>query len=186
MGRRVLLNRPTRPLTATPGAMVKALKAVVSAVFAAVLLAGCAGPSAEQEEHVDVTGRPGLEQVVARYEQMQQRIRDRLDAELGPFAWEQPRPESRSPCGAHDSEGVRMFMAVWTFDGNVPDRDWPRARDIVTTVAAEYGFTTAGMQIATPGHHRTTAADPTLDALFDFRTQVNTLMQVTTGCHPAT
>lgn len=189
MGRRVVLNRPTRP--PAPAAVARAtVSAVVGAVSAAVLLAGCAvawGPSSDQEEQVDVVvvGRPGLEQVVARYEEMQQRIRDRLDAELGPFAWEQPRPESRSPCGAQASDGVRVFMAVWRFDGNVPDQDWPRAHDIVTAVAAEYGFTTTGMQIDTPGHHRTTAADSTLDALFDFRTQVNTLMQVTTGCHPA-
>jgi hypothetical protein len=75
-------------------------------------------------------------------------------------------------------------MAAWRFDGSVPDGDWPRVRDIATTVAAEYGFTATGMQIDTPGHHRTTAGDPALGALFDFRTQVNTIMQVTTGCHP--
>jgi hypothetical protein len=78
-----------------------------------------------------------------------------------------------------------MFLAAWRFDDHIPDQDWPRARDIVSATAAEYGLTTLGMQIDTPGHHRTTAADPALGALVDIRNQVNTIMPVSTGCHPA-
>ncbi len=139
----------------------------------------------EQVDVVDVAERAGLAEVVTRYEQMQQAIRERLDAELGPFAWEQSRPDSRSPCGANGPGGDRMYLGAWRFDGHIPDQDWPRARDIVLGAAAEYGFTTPGMQIDTRGQHRTTVADPALGALVDFRTQVNTILQVSTGCHPA-
>jgi hypothetical protein len=142
----------------------------------------------EQEElvePVDLAARPALEQVVARYEEMQQRVRDRLDAELGPFAWEQRDEPSRSLCGAEAPGADRVYMGSWRIAGGVPDRDWPRARDILLGTATEYGFTAPGMAIDAPGNHRTTAADPALGALFDFRTQVDAVMRVTTGCHLA-
>jgi Lipoprotein confined to pathogenic Mycobacterium len=133
-----------------------------------------------------LSARPRLEDVVARYEVMQQRIRDRLDAELGPFGWYRVREESPSSCGydfPYELGGRTVIMAPWGFDAPVPDADWPRAQEIVAAVAAEYGFVTAGADVGPPGHHLTGGIDPDLGASYEFGSQVFTSIDVTTGCH---
>jgi len=103
--------------------------------------------------------RPRTGEMVARYEQMQQRIRDQLDAELGPFPWQVRSEGDRTGCGGEfaDSAGVVVYLPRWGFEGGIPDADWPRAKQIVTEITAEYGFTTATLQIDRTGDHETSA-----------------------------
>lgn len=161
----------------------------------AVLLAGCGlqpsdSPADLSEEdrvnrQAELAARPSLEAVVARYEQMQATIRDRLDAELGPFDWRIVREGDEGTCAGTfpGMGGVTRNLPPWGFDAGIPDADWPRAEQIITETVTEYGFETPTLQIDEPGRHKTTAADVELGAQFDFGTQVNTTMQVTTGCH---
>lgn len=74
-------------------------------------------------------------------------------------------------------------MPPWGFDAGIPDAVWPRAKQIITEITAEYGFETPTLQIDEPGRHRTTGADLELGAHYEFVTEINTVMQVTTGCH---
>jgi hypothetical protein len=129
--------------------------------------------------------RPRTGEVVARYEQMQQRIRDQLDSELGPFPWQVRSEGDRAGCGGEfaGSPGVVVYLPRWGFEGGIPDADWPRAKQIVTDITAEYGFTTATLQIDRAGDHETSAADEALGAQYNFATQANTSIAVTTGCH---
>lgn len=158
------------------------------------LLGGCGSPGARTEEPMDpraeLASRPSSEEVVARYEEMQQRIRDRIDAEIGPFGWYRVRDTSFSTCGfdfPHDLGGQTVGIGPWGFDSGIPDADWPRAQQAITEITAEYGFTELGVQINAPGRHKTTGADPVLGAYYEFGTEINTTMQITTGCHrPAT
>jgi hypothetical protein len=123
---------------------------------------------------------------------MLQRIRDRLDTELSPITWYEADPPSRGTCGGDfpgHFGGRTTNSPLWVFNGNIPDDQWPRAQRIVVDITAEYGFATAGPQIDTPatpdtpGRHTTHGIDTTLDAYYEFSTNVNTIIQVTSGCH---
>ena len=129
--------------------------------------------------------RPTSAQMVTRYEEMQKKIRDQLDAAIGPFPWRSDDPGDRAGCGGDFTNrgGVVVYLPRWEFTGNIRDADWPRAKEIITTVTAQYGMTTPTLQIDEAGRHTTTGVDPDLGANYDFGTQRNTTMQVTTGCH---
>lgn len=160
-------------------------------LLALAVLAGCAGvgdvpPEERMNAETELRSRASLEDTLARYERMQQDVRDRLDAAIGPFAWEQQREGAESTCGfdfPQELGGRNVFMAPWGFDGAIPDDEWPRAAQIITDTTAEYGFTAADLQLDQPGYHILSGIDTTLGASYDFGTEVNTTMQVTTGCH---
>ena len=164
----------------------------LAAALTTALATGCTtegpamDPAAQPDPAAQLAARPSSQQIVTRYEQMEQRIRDRLDAEIGPFVWEVKRNGEQGGCGANfpNLGGVTTYLPSWGFDGNIADADWPRAKQIVTQIIAEYGFTSPTLQIDKPGQHETSAADLALGAQFDLGTKVNTTMQTTTGCHP--
>ncbi len=152
------------------------------------LLTACTGPSPQEERmnaEAELAARPTSEAILDRYSEMQQRIRDTLDTELGPFDWSVRRDGAEGTCGGEFSGigGRNVYMAPWGFDSNIPDDQWPRARQIFADIAAEYGFVPAGLQIDEPGRHSTNGVDEALGAQYRFGTNVNTTMQITTGCH---
>lgn len=132
-----------------------------------------------------LAARPTSAQIVARYDEMQKKIRDRLDTAIGPFEWKIVRDGDNTGCGGNFSNlnGIVVFMKPWGFDSPIPDTNWPRAEQIITSITTQYGFTAPTLQIDQPGHHETTATDPSLGANYRFGTQINTTMQITTGCH---
>lgn len=133
----------------------------------------------------ELAARPTSEQIVGRYSEMQQRIRDTLDTELGPFNWYLAGAGTESTCGGEFSAlgGRNIFMDPWASDASISDDQWPRARQIFADIAAGYGFTPAGVQIDEPGRHSTNGVDTALGAQYSFGTNLNTSMQITTGCH---
>ena len=172
--------------------------AVVLTALLALLGVGCGAPGEPTQKDImdarsELAARPPVEDMIARYDEMLQRVRDRLDADLGPFAWYEADPRSWSGCGWDFSGlgGHNTSSPLWGFDGNIPDDRWPHARQIVADIAAEYGFATAGLQIDTPaapgapGYHLSGGVDTALGARYSFGTQVNTSLRVTTGCHPS-
>lgn len=164
------------------------IRVTVALVLTAVLTAGCTSLSQEppMDPQATLAARATSAQAVARYEEMQKEIRDHLDTAVGPFRWEVTGKGTRASCGGDLSrtDGVVVYMDPWGFDGHIPDADWARAKEIITTIAARYGFTVPTLQIDKPGHHETTGTDPNIGAQYSFGTQVNTSIQVTTGCHP--
>jgi hypothetical protein len=168
----------------------QALAVLVTGMLTTLCLA-CSTPGEfTQEETMDaqaeLASRPTSEEMVTRYTQMLQSIRDRLDTELGPFTWFQARPRSESTCGFDfpaQLGGRTITLPAWAFEANIPDQQWPHARQIVADIAAEYGFASMGVQIDAPGRHVAHGTDTTLGAHYRFGTHVNTSIQVTTGCH---
>jgi hypothetical protein len=184
-------HRPRR----RPSAPTVLLTAIVVA-----LCVGCGSPAPFPREktidpQAELAARPTLEEMTARYDGMLQRIRNRLDSELGPFSWHEADPPSWGTCGPRfpfQLGGRTTTSPIWMFTGNIPDDQWPHARRIVADITAEYGFVTAGVQVDTPatpgkpGHHVTGGVDATLDAHYNLTTHVNTVLRVHTGCHLAT
>ena len=169
--------------------MIGMIRGVVVVAVLVGALTSCSGGNGEpvQDPQAVLDGRLTSQEITARYEQMEQRIRDQLNAELGPFTWENyPTHGRESTCGGDFTalDGMKeVTMQPWFFKGGISDADWPRAKRIVNQVIAEYGFTTPTLQIDKPGYHETSAVDLTLGAHFNMGTEANTSMQTTTGCH---
>ncbi|OLT01039.1 hypothetical protein BJF90_06820 [Pseudonocardia sp. CNS-004] len=136
----------------------------------------------------ELAARPTLEEITASYDQMLQRIRDRLDTELGPFTWYEADPRSWSNCGGEFTNlgGHTTSPPLWAFEDNIPDDKWPHAQRIVADITAEYGFATGGLGINTSGRHLTHGFDTTLGAHYRFGTHVATTLGVSSGCHRST
>lgn len=175
----------------TPAAAARVVTglAVVLTVLAALVSTGaCAAVNGDppMKTYADLQARPRLEDITARYEQMQLRIRDALDAEFGPLGWYQVRDATPSNCG-HDVPaqfgGRTLHLAPWGFDAPIPDQRWPRTTQVVAAITGEYGFATAGLEIDEPRYHLINGVDPALGATYRFGSKKNTTMQVTTGCH---
>jgi predicted LppA-like lipoprotein len=168
---------------------LRAAAALVAAVAALLTTTACTtGPLGRppMKTYAEIAARPRIDEAVARYEEMQQRIRDALDAEFGPLGWFQKRAESGSTCG-HDVPpefgGRSLSMAPWGFDSPIPDERWPRFRQVTADITGEYGFVTAGAAVDEPGHHLVNGIDPALGAHYELGSKRATLMQVHTGCH---
>ena len=156
------------------------------------LVAGCSTTPSRAaadpaQQRAIVAARPNLDDEIARYEQMQQRIQAQLDAALGNQKWETLNPGSQSTCGfdfadVHDAQ--TRVLPLLGVRHNIPDQQWPEAEHLVTTIIAGYGFNTAGLlRIDQPGRHEINAHDPDLGADFTFGTEKFTTLQTTTGCH---
>jgi hypothetical protein len=177
------MHRPSHRRAAALIGLLLAVSAPLTGC--AVALPAPTTQEAPMDPAAELAARPRLEEVVARYEQMQQRLGDRLDAELGPHAWYQDRDAGDSPCSSpYDDAGGRQWRSGgWKFDGPIPDRDWPRARQILAEITAEYGFTLDGLAVDQPGRHTVNGVDPVLGAHFEFGSQDHTRIYVKTGCH---
>ncbi|GAA0513733.1 hypothetical protein GCM10011581_04600 [Saccharopolyspora subtropica] len=128
--------------------------------------------------------RPGMAEISARYRQMQQRLRDRLDHEFGPLSWSMSAPVSRSGCTEFPdvADAESWVLESWKSPGNLPDEHWLRAVEIIRHITGEYGFGEPEIIVDRSGDHEITANDE-YGAVYQFGTARNTVLMVTTGCH---
>jgi hypothetical protein len=156
-----------------------------------VVFCACSSPAPPTQEttmdpQAELAARPTLEEMTARYDEQMQRIRDRLDTDLGPFTWYRSDGRTWGTCSKRFPShlgGYTTTSPMWVSDRNIPDDQWPHAKRIVADITAEYGFATMGLQIDRPGDHTTNGFDTTLDAHYRFMTQVATVLRVKSGCH---
>jgi hypothetical protein len=167
--------------------------------FLALLGAGCGAlePAPQRDTRAELALRPPVEEMVRRYDHMLERVRDRLDAELGPFAWRESMGRSEGSCDQEGFAGVgarTIETPTWTYDGNLAGDGGPRAQRIVADLAAEYGFAdpvtrqvddSGGVPVGRTSH----GVDLELGAFYNFSTQAGpgrpaaTSIRVTSGCH---
>jgi hypothetical protein len=176
------------PLTARTRAVALVVAALLTTTAVLATTACNGGPlgGPPMKTYDEIAGRPRLEEIAARYEDMQQRVRDALDAELGPLGWYQVREGSGSTCG-HDVPpefgGRSRFLAPWGFDAPFPTDRWPRIQQIVIDITGQYGFATAGLALDQPDYKIMGGVDPALGASYELSSKVNTTLRVSTGCH---
>ncbi|MGW1676569.1 LppA family lipoprotein [Saccharopolyspora sp. NPDC002376] len=125
--------------------------------------------------------RPSIEEISAQYGQLQQRLRDRLDHELGPLTWVKSEPLSRADC-SDIPEAQIWALESWQVPDNLPDASWPRAVDIVRQLTREYGFDDPEIIVNRSGDHEITGNDE-YGAVYRFSTSNRTVLSITTGCH---
>ncbi len=152
-----------------------------------VASAGCSSDASEKDAQKDklatLAQRPTIEQITATYEDMQDKLRGRLSAEVGPLRW--INKENTSGAGCADFPGVggqRRTLSGWTSEGNLPDAQWERAVAIVAEVTGEYGFEAPKAIVDRPSDHEIRATD-SYSGGYLFGTASNTVLMVSTGCH---
>lgn len=159
----------------------------VALVVLAVLLSGCGiiGGESVEDQRATLRQRPDIEQISARYEQMQTEMRDRLSTEIGGLTWVKYDEEMRGGCGFEFPdvrEGKSRSLAGWSALGRLPDDRWDQAVAIVQEITGRYGFGTPEIIVNRPGDHYLVVADP-YGGTLDFGTAVNTILSMHTGCH---
>jgi hypothetical protein len=137
-----------------------------------------------QDHRATLQQRPSIEEITARYNQMQQKLRDRLSTEIGSLTWSVSDPLSRAGCADFTDvqEAESRVLDSWKSEGNLPDADWPRAVAILREVTAEYGFAEPEAIVDRPSDHEVQASDG-FGARYQFGTANNTLLMLSTGCH---
>ncbi|QUH00272.1 hypothetical protein HUO13_05095 [Saccharopolyspora erythraea] len=165
------------------------MKKLVLFTLCAVLAAGCAGrpgptPGGDvEDQRATLQQRPSIEEVTARYDQMQRELRERLSAEIGSLSWTPREPMSNAGCADFPNlGGETRMLESWRSSGNLPDANWPRAVRVVGEVTARYGFGAVEVVVDRPGDHQITATDQ-YGGSYLFGTAKNTLLTVSTGCH---
>ena len=136
----------------------------------------------------DLDARPPITEMQDRYEEMQQRVRAAIDAAVDPRVWHvNNHRASYGTCGRNFEPNVigrEVTLPSWQFDGPITDAEWPAVKKAVLDVVGQYGFRPGGMAIDTGGDHELNAYEPGYGAYFNIGNVINTVMQVTTGCHP--
>jgi hypothetical protein len=149
---------------------------------------GSVDDKSNEQKIEELLARPDIEQVVAKYREMEEQIVDELtDKIAGLSFYRVDSTASFRGCGMEYSgidrwTAQKQGLGTNKSDGNLPDEQWPQALKIVTDIAAQYGFGKPKFFQDEPGMHHVVLSDP-YGAGLRFSTAVNTLVAITTGCH---
>lgn len=135
----------------------------------------------------ELSRRPDIEVVDARYQGLLAAVRDTLVAELGLHPWiPSDKPVNTSigsgPYARLGGDGEIRRYSSGRSPGNVSDVDWPRATAIVAELAGQYGFAAPTVVVDRPGDHEVSLRGEYAGVLL-FGTAANTTLSLTTGCH---
>ncbi|TDD53642.1 LppA family lipoprotein [Saccharopolyspora elongata] len=169
------------------------MRKLVLFVLCALLATGCAsGPEPSDGGNVAdplsmLRQRPSMEEITVRYEEMQQKLRDRLSADLGlATPWINKGDPGQAACQgkelSHVDGAEQHSLDTWAYEGNIPDAQWERAQQIGIDVTKEYGFKELEIVVNRPGDHKVEMRDE-FGAQLQFGTKVNTILSLRTGCH---
>jgi hypothetical protein len=180
-----------RGLTST--ALVSVVLSVVMTVSGCGVIKGGSEGTVDkatrrEQQFQEMMGRPDIEQVAQRYNEMTATLRLRLEAEAVIGKWHED-PGSGGGAGCRDFPDVEgndketRSLPLWVSEGEVADDKWARAVEITQDVAAQYGFETPiRVVVDAPGDHEISTADP-FGADLIVGTKLSSVLQVRTGCH---
>lgn len=172
------MTRAPRPRRAGTTVLTVALLAVTSA---------CSATTEGQPSAVTtpLTDRPSSDATVARYDTLQNEVRDAISTVAPTVVWEQRREGGRSGCadGEVGDGGQVVTLQRWGAQGGISDQQWPAVVDAVSAVGAPYEFGRLFAVVDRPGDHQIQLRGP-YGATIDLGTTVNLILTVTTGCHP--
>lgn len=172
---------------------------VLAAVACIALTVSACGPdvppettvSQKTEQFNELMNRPDIDQALAQYAELYDKVRTQVTAVVPSLTWRQADEISGSGCGndfAAVNAGLRAFDAVerglpnWVAKGNLPDSQWKQVASTVEQVARTYGFGGGEVVVNQPGNHEVVFRDR-FNAELNFGTAVNTTLLLRTGCH---
>jgi hypothetical protein len=171
---------------------------VATTIIGLALASGCSSPDyiepnpsestmPTQQQYSELMSRPDIEEVVARYEEMREKIKSRLGSELGIANWEDKQDGRQSGCtnefpGVDSRDAARKFLSFLISSRSVPVEQWSAAKNIVSEIGGQYGFTQAGVNVDKPPHFEFELKDQH-KAQLSLSTEKTTVLSVETGCH---
>lgn len=143
--------------------------------------------NSQQQQLNELMSRPDINQVIASYKEMQQKIAQQLTDQLGLGNWQDKHDGEQSGCAnefpnVERYDVVRQYLNSLSTDKSISTEQWSRATSIASQVASGYGFTRSGPSVDKPPHHNITLLDQYGAELF-VGTEQRTVISVTTGCH---
>jgi hypothetical protein len=178
--------------------MKRTLCQITAAVCMTLAVSAC-GPDVPPETNVSqktqqfngLMQRPDLDQAIARYEEMYQKVRAQITAIVPTLKWHLANPATGASCG-NDFAAVNADLrkddaevkglANWMAEGNLPDSQWEQATQAVARIAQSYGFDNGEIVVNRPSNHEIVFHDQ-YRAELNFGTAVNTTLLLRTGCH---
>lgn len=175
---------------------------LITAAFAAaglLFVASCGdgseyfnGGSVDDKSHEqkidELLQRPDIEQVLAKYTEMEEEIIKQLSDEVPSLTFYKVENSGLGGGCGFEYSGIgewtakKQGLGTNKSDGNLPDEQWPEALKIVTDISTQYGFGNPRAFQDEPGMHHVVFSDR-YGAGLRFSTAVNTLVAITTGCH---
>ncbi len=140
----------------------------------------------QQQVH-ELESRPDINQIMANYTDMRDKLAQRLTAELDMGDWQDLHDGRESGC-ANEFPNVDRYDVVrhnldrLSNDRSISTEQWPKAVEIISNVASTYGFNRTGPRVDKPPSHYITILDQYGAELF-VGTEQQTVISVTTGCH---
>ena len=145
--------------------------------------------SSTAQQFSQLMQRPDIEQAAARYQEMDQKIRDALTVTFPALEWQQDTPIAGAACGAGypglGGDGEVRGLPNWFAAGGIPDSQWDKAVSVVRGVAQGYGFDAGQVTVDRPNDHEVVFHDK-YQAELNIGAAANTTLLVRTGCHLTT
>lgn len=139
------------------------------------------------QQYAELMNRPNISEAVVLYEDMRGKIRDRMSSEFTLPKWTEQQDSSRfSGCAPQFSEvdqkdSTKKYLPRW-FTTAPLGAKWQKVKEIVTEVAAGYGFNRISLDIAKPDDAEYNLNDQ-YGAELSIGSAKNTVLALTTGCH---
>jgi hypothetical protein len=141
----------------------------------------------ERQQQIDeLDKRPTIDVAVEQHEEMSKSIRDTMTSELHIPEWINDNGSGYYGCNEfgelNENTARKQELDRWYSPGSLSEKQWPKSVEILTRIAANYGFTKIVTTKDTPGDHVVTILDGKNGEIY-FASAKNTVLSITTGCH---
>lgn len=143
--------------------------------------------NSQQQQLNELMSRPDINQVVASYTDMREKLAQQLTTEFGIGSWQNLHDGRESGC-ANEFPNVDRYDVVrrnldrLSSGQTLSSEQWAKAVEVISNLANSYGFTRTGPRVDKPSSHYLTVLDQYGAELF-VGTEQQTVISVTTGCH---
>ncbi|SFW74620.1 LppA family lipoprotein [Amycolatopsis australiensis] len=142
----------------------------------------------EQQQQAQLATRPTLSEAIIGYEKLRTALRKRLTRDFGVTGWtEEPNSAEFSGCAPQfpaltEQEAGKKFLPRWYAPTSLLSR-WNEVKPVVREIVGGLGFTTVALDANQAGDAELNLTDQ-LGAQLSVGTSSNTVLSLTTGCHP--
>jgi hypothetical protein len=142
-----------------------------------------------QQQYSELMNRPNIDETIARYEEMRTAIRNELAKEINISQWaKQSGSANYTECAREfpdvdAKDAQKQHPETWYSTVKINPEKWTKAKEIVSSVAATYGFNKVSLVVDRTDDLQFNLTDA-YSAELSFGSAKNTILGLTTGCHP--
>ena len=143
--------------------------------------------NSQQQQRNELMSRPDINQMIASYTDMRDKLAQQLTTEFGMGSWQNLHDGRESGCANEFPNVDRYDVVRHNLDRlsngqTLGVEQWTRAVEVISSLANSYGFTRTGPRVDKTPSHYLTVLDQYGAELF-VGTEQQTVISVTTGCH---